>query len=82
MSTPGTIARNPDAAREALGGVIVRYHTAGGDVAAFGMETADPAVVAANNLKADAAMVMDAIRIVNEVGGVSGTGAFLICCRA
>lgn len=69
---PGTIARNQDAAREALG-VIVRYHTAG-DVAAFGMETADPAVVAANNLKADAAMVMDAIRIVNEVGGVRDRG--------
>jgi len=64
---PGTIARNPDAAREALG-VIVRYHTAG-DVAAFGMETADPAVVAANNLKADPGMMMEAVRIVNEVGG-------------
>ena len=69
---PGTIARSPDAAREALS-VIVRYHTAG-DVAAFGMETADPAVVAANNLKADAAMVMDAIAIVNEVGGVREGG--------
>jgi radical SAM superfamily enzyme with C-terminal helix-hairpin-helix motif len=31
-------------------------------------------VVAANNLKADAAMVMDAIRIVNEVGGVRDRG--------
>ena len=69
---PGTIARNPEAAREALR-VIVRYHTAG-DVAAFGMETADPAVVAANNLKADSAMVMDAVRIVNEVGGVRDRG--------
>ena len=69
---PGTIARNPDAAREALS-VIVRYHTAG-DVAAFGMESADPAVVSANNLKADAAMVMDAIAIVNEMGGVRDRG--------
>ncbi|NLO77329.1 MAG: radical SAM protein, partial [Methanomicrobiales archaeon] len=69
---PGTIARNPDAAREALS-VIVRYHTAG-DIAAFGMETADPVVVAANNLKADAAMMMDAIRIVNEVGGMREKG--------
>ena len=69
---PGTIARHPDAAREALS-VIVRYHTSG-DVAAFGMETADPAVVAANNLKADAGMMMDAIRIVNEVGGVRDRG--------
>ncbi|PWR74028.1 radical SAM protein [Methanospirillum lacunae] len=63
---PGTIARHPDASREALS-VIVKGHTPG-DVAAFGMETADPAVVKANNLKADPDMVMEAVRIVNEVG--------------
>ena len=33
------------------------------------METADPAVVAANNLKADADEVFRAVEIVNEVGG-------------
>ena len=64
---PGTIARHPDASREALS-VIVKGHTPG-DVAAFGMETADPAVVKANNLKAEPDMVMEAIRIVNEAGG-------------
>jgi radical SAM superfamily enzyme with C-terminal helix-hairpin-helix motif len=64
---PGTIARHPDEAREALC-VIVNHHTPG-DVAAFGMETADPAVVDACNLKASPQMMMDAIRIVNEVGG-------------
>lgn len=63
---PGTIARHPDASREALS-VIIKGHTPG-DVAAFGMETADPAVVKANNLKADPDMVMEAVRIVNEVG--------------
>lgn len=64
---PGTIARNPDESRSALS-VIVRYHTPG-DVAAFGMESADPAVIQANNLKAYPDDVMEAIRIVNEVGG-------------
>ncbi|MEN6610131.1 MAG: radical SAM protein [Methanoregulaceae archaeon] len=64
---PGTIARHEEAARETLA-AIVRNHTSG-DVAAFGMETADPAVVAANNLKAGPEEVFRAIEIVNEVGG-------------
>jgi radical SAM superfamily enzyme with C-terminal helix-hairpin-helix motif len=63
---PGTIARHPDTARAALT-AIVRHHTPG-DVAAFGMETADPAVVRANNLKALPEEIMRAIEIVNEVG--------------
>jgi radical SAM superfamily enzyme with C-terminal helix-hairpin-helix motif len=66
-TNPATIARHEDAAREALQ-AIIRHHTPG-DVAAFGMETADPAVVAANNLKASAGEVFRAIEIVNEVGG-------------
>ena len=66
-TNPATIARHEDAAREALR-AIIRYHTPG-DVAAFGMETADPAVVAANNLKADADEVFRAIEVVNEEGG-------------
>ena len=66
-TNPATIARHEGAAREALR-AIIRYHTSG-DVAAFGMETADPAVVAANNLKANADEVFRAIEIVNEEGG-------------
>lgn len=64
---PGTIARHEDAAREALA-AIVAGHTPG-DIAAFGMETADPAVVAANNLKAMPDDVFRAIEVVNDVGG-------------
>lgn len=63
---PGTIARHEQEARLALE-EIVRYHTPG-DVAAFGMESADPAVVAANNLKAGPDDVLRAIAVVNEVG--------------
>jgi radical SAM superfamily enzyme with C-terminal helix-hairpin-helix motif len=66
-TNPATIARHEDAARETLR-AIIRHHTSG-DVAAFGMETADPAVVAANNLKALPEEVFLAIRIVNEEGG-------------
>ncbi|MDH7510514.1 MAG: radical SAM protein [Methanolinea sp.] len=64
---PGTIARHPDASRAALD-VIVSHHTPG-DVAAFGMETADPVVIERNNLKAQPDQVFFAIRIVNEAGG-------------
>jgi radical SAM superfamily enzyme with C-terminal helix-hairpin-helix motif len=66
-TNPQTIARHEDAAREALR-AIIRHHTSG-DVAAFGMETADPAVVRANNLKALPDEVFRAIEIVNEEGG-------------
>ncbi|HXW99031.1 MAG TPA: radical SAM protein [Methanomicrobiales archaeon] len=69
---PGTIARHEGASREALR-AIVAGHTAG-DVAAFGMETADPAVVAANNLKASPEQVMQALRVVNEEGGMRHEG--------
>jgi radical SAM superfamily enzyme with C-terminal helix-hairpin-helix motif len=67
-TNPATIARHEEAAREALR-PIIRHHTSG-DVAAFGMETADPAVIAANNLKAQSDEVFRAIEIVNEEGGM------------
>jgi radical SAM superfamily enzyme with C-terminal helix-hairpin-helix motif len=69
---PGTIARHPEESREALA-VIVKYHTPG-DVAAFGMETADPEVVRRNNLKAVPGEVMEAVRIVNEIGAKRTAG--------
>ncbi|OPX64123.1 MULTISPECIES: radical SAM protein [unclassified Methanoregula] len=67
-TNPATIARHEEKAREALR-AIIRHHTPG-DVAAFGMETADPAVVTANNLKAGADEVFRAVQIVNEEGGM------------
>jgi len=72
---PGTIAKHPELSLEALS-IIVKYHTPG-DVAAFGMETADPVVIKENNLKASPEMVIEAIKIVNQVGaerndGISG----------
>ncbi len=67
---PGTIARHPEASKKALK-AIVKYHTSG-DVAAFGMESADPHVIRLNNLKALPEEVLEAIRLVNEVGGSRG----------
>ena len=67
-TNPATIAKHEEESREALR-AIIRHHTSG-DVAAFGMETADPAVIAANNLKAQPDEVFRAIEIVNEEGGM------------
>lgn len=72
-ANPGTIAAYPDQCREIFR-TIVQYHTPG-DVAALGMESADPAVIRANDLKAMPEEVFDAIRLINEVGkkrGVNG----------
>lgn len=69
---PGTIANHEEEAEEALR-AIVTWHTEG-DVAAFGLESADPAVVSANNLKASAEEVMRAIEIVNKVGAARRNG--------
>lgn len=67
---PGTIAHHEERAREALK-VIVEYHTPG-DVAALGVESADPRVVKLNNLKAYPEDSLKAVRIVNEVGSRRG----------
>ncbi|WP_424360005.1 radical SAM protein [Methanocella sp. MCL-LM] len=69
-ANPGTIARYPEESRKVLKS-IVKHHTSG-DVAAFGMESADPHVIRLNNLKAQPEEVKDAIRIVNEIGGARG----------
>jgi radical SAM superfamily enzyme with C-terminal helix-hairpin-helix motif len=47
----------------------MKYHTPG-DVAAFGVESTDPEVIRRNNLKADMEEVTEAVRILNEVGGL------------
>ncbi|MDK2975274.1 MAG: hypothetical protein PWP08_1645 [Methanofollis sp.] len=69
---PGTIVRYEEESRAALA-AIVAGHTPG-DVAAFGLETADPAVIRANNLKALPGEVFHAIEVVNEIGGARRDG--------
>ncbi|TFH08988.1 MAG: radical SAM protein [Candidatus Thorarchaeota archaeon] len=64
---PGTIARHPEESKK-VAKAIMKYHTAG-DVAAFGVESTDPEVIRRNNLKGDVDEMIEAVRIMNEVGG-------------
>ena len=68
---PCTIAAYPDESKAALE-TIAAYNTSG-DTAALGLESADPAVVEANNLKAYADDVYTAVKIINEAGAKRDT---------
>ncbi len=63
---PMTVALHEEEAVDALKSII-KWHTPG-DVAAFGLESADPYVVKANNIGNDPKMVLRAIEIVNKLG--------------
>lgn len=67
---PGTIVAHPAEAEEVLK-VIVKYHTPG-DVAAMGVESVDPLVVKANNLKVGFEEALKAMEVVNRVGRQRG----------
>jgi radical SAM superfamily enzyme with C-terminal helix-hairpin-helix motif len=67
---PGTITRHPLEALKALK-TIVMYHT-DGDVAALGLESADPRVARVNNLNVTADEALEAIRVINRVGARRG----------
>ncbi len=69
---PGGIAAHPAASREALR-IIASLNTPG-DTAAMGMESADSEVIKLNHLKANADQVYEAVRIVNEEGGIRKDG--------
>lgn len=47
---------------------IVKHNTPG-DIAAFGLESADPKVIEKNNIDTDPATTFKAIEIMNEIGG-------------
>jgi radical SAM superfamily enzyme with C-terminal helix-hairpin-helix motif len=69
-ANPATIATYPDQCKEIFK-TIVQYHTPG-DVAALGMESADPDVIRANDLKAMPEEVFEAISLINEAGRTRG----------
>ncbi|MCX9014301.1 MAG: radical SAM protein [Candidatus Methanoperedens sp.] len=69
-ANPVTLAQFPEESRQ-IAETIVKYHTPG-DVAALGMESADPAVIRANDLKAQPDEVFEALRLLNDVGAVRG----------
>ena len=67
---PGTIAHHEKEARR-ITKIIIKYHTPG-DVAALGVESADPRVIKLNNLKASPEESMKAIEVLNEIGRARG----------
>ena len=70
-ANPGVLARYPEECRR-IAQTIIRYHTPG-DVAAMGVESADPAVISANNLKATPDEIIKAVSLLNKVGSKRGT---------
>ena len=64
---PVTIVEYPEQSREAIR--IIAEHNTPGDVAAFGLESADPVVREENNLLVSAEECLEAVRIVNEEAG-------------
>jgi len=70
-ANPGILARYPEECKR-IANTIVRYHTPG-DVAAFGVESADPIVIERNNLKASVDEVFSAIKLLNDVGSKRGS---------
>ena len=69
-ANPGVIARYPKEAEE-IAKTIVKYHTPG-DVAAMGIESADPVVIKNNNLKATPEESLKAIKLINKIGSKRG----------
>ncbi|PWB50658.1 MAG: radical SAM protein [Candidatus Methanoperedenaceae archaeon] len=69
-ANPVTLSKYPDESRH-IAEIIVKYHTSG-DVAALGMESADPDVISANDLKATPDEVFEAIKLLNKAGAESG----------
>ncbi len=63
---PAMMVAHPDEARAGLE-LLVRY-TSPGNLLSFGLESADPAVMEANNLNIDADGCLEAIRMVNAIG--------------
>ena len=69
-ANPAVIATYPEEAEEILR--IIADNCTDGNVLALGMETADPIVIAENNLNSVPDQVMDAVRLINRVGSDRG----------
>jgi len=69
-ANPAVIAAHPKQSRRILESIA--RHCTSGNVLALGMESADPAVIEANNLNATPEQVLDSIRLINQVGRERG----------
>src|SRR4030042_964564 len=65
-ANPAVIAAHPLESRAIT--IAIAENCPSGNVLAFGLESADPAVAKANNLNATPEQTLDAVRLVNEVG--------------
>jgi len=65
-ANPAVIAEHPDESREILEAVVERC--TGGNALSLGLESADPAVMKANNLNSTTEQALEAIRLTNEIG--------------
>jgi len=70
-ANPAVIAEHKSESREIT--KAIAEHCTSGNVLALGLESADPRVAKANNLNTTAEQAMEAIRLVNEVGGERGS---------
>ncbi len=69
-ANPAVIAAHPEESGHILESIV--RHCTSGNILALGMESADPAVVEANNLNATPEQVLDAIRLINRAGRERG----------
>ena len=69
-ANPAVIAAHPEESEQILRSIV--RHCTSGNVLALGMESADPAVVRANNLNATSEQVMQAIELINRIGRERG----------
>jgi len=69
-ANPAVISSHPDEAREVIG--IITECCTSGNVLALGLESADPIVFVENNLNSTSEQLMDAVRIINKIGGERG----------
>nr|KJR74339.1 MAG: radical SAM protein [Thermoproteus sp. AZ2] len=67
---PGTVARWPKESAE-ITKLLMEYGTPG-NVAAMGVETADPRVVKLNNLKTGPEEALEAVKLISSIGSVRG----------
>ncbi|MGD1060681.1 MAG: radical SAM protein [Methanomassiliicoccales archaeon] len=69
-ANPAVIASHPQESRMIVESIM--RHCTSGNVLALGMESADPAVIEANNLNSTPDQVMESVRLLNELGRERG----------
>ncbi len=69
-ANPSLISAHPTESKKIIK-LMIEYCTSG-NVLSFGMESADPEVIKANNLNSNPDEVMEAIKLVNKYGAVQG----------